>query len=79
MDKAEGHLFSNTQQSNDRHVFSGKKNERLKGKEVNAISKQGITVNKKLELYLEKYVNSFNEIQDRIEIKGILIDIIRKL
>jgi|GEM_PF-3372809 len=79
MDKADGDLFIKKQQCNDSIVSSMKKNEKNIGKEVNIMPQQGIVVNKKLELYLEKYINSFNELHEKIEMKGILIDLIRKL
>ena len=42
-------------------------------------SVSGIIVNKKLEVYLKKYIDSFEELHQKIELKGKLIDLIRKL
>jgi|GEM_PF-3877934 len=41
--------------------------------------KHDIEVNGKLTEYLEKYIRSYKNINDQIELKGKLIDLIRKL
>lgn len=38
-----------------------------------------IHVNKKLEAVLEKYIHSFDKVHDQIELKGKLIELIRKI
>jgi len=49
------------------------------GKEVNVIPHHEIDVNKKLVLFIEKYIDSFNELHEKIKLKGMLTDLIRKL
>ncbi len=38
-----------------------------------------ILIDKKLELYLKKYIHSFDKVHNQIELKGKLIDLIRKI
>ncbi|PKL39640.1 MAG: hypothetical protein CVV44_05310 [Spirochaetae bacterium HGW-Spirochaetae-1] len=43
------------------------------------MGKHDIEVNGRLTEYLEKYIRSYKNINDQIELKGKLIDLIRKL
>ena len=72
MEKKDRSLFSENRQGNNTNSHQ------LKKEEKTTVSK-GIVLNKKLTLYLKKYVDSFDELSDKIELKGKLIDLIRKL
>lgn len=78
MNTKQSDLFARSRDSQKEEVVVPAKNKTEKKQDMES-SVDEILINKKLELFLKKYIHSFDKVHDQIELKGKLIELIRKI